>query len=97
MPTPDPADAADDATELETPAEAATEAAEPAAEAAPDAAPEPDAFPVSLDEACRTISRAQHAPEMIAAFHYLETAAGRMTDTEAAFRERYDALANPRR
>lgn len=50
---------------------------------------------IDLDEACRLLSMAHRRPEMIAAFHYTEQAAGRTQDSETAYRERFAALSRP--
>jgi hypothetical protein len=51
-------------------------------------------FPLSLDEACARISQGDKRVEMIGAFHHAERCAGRLKDTETAYRARYTAFCN---
>lgn len=64
--------------------------------AGPVAAPSitPDSFPLTLDEACQRLSVTDRRIELIAAFHHTETAAGRLRDTEEAYRTRLAAFAS---
>lgn len=71
-------------------------AAAPAAENARAKAPAPQApttFRVSIDEACARISAGDGRVELISAFHSEERAAGRLRDTEDAYRSRFAAFA----
>lgn len=58
------------------------------------APPEPDEFPLTLDEACARISATDKRVELIAAFHHVEAAAGRLRDLESAYRTRFAELAD---
>lgn len=49
---------------------------------------------VPLDDWCRDQSRADKRVELIAAFHHVERAAGRMHDTAPAYASRYAAFAS---
>jgi hypothetical protein len=72
---------------------AAAPVQEPDAAAAEDAhplAPEPR---VTLDEFCADLSRTSRRYTLISAFHFVEDQAGRRSDTEAAYRDRFAALA----
>jgi hypothetical protein len=66
---------------------------EVAAVVAPAAPVAPPVARVSLDEACRAISRHSRRTILIAAFHFDEEQAGRLSDTEDAYRARFDAFA----
>lgn len=50
------------------------------------------AVPLTLDEFCVRLSETVRSPEAIGAFHHTERAAGRMVDTEAAYRARFDSF-----
>lgn len=45
-----------------------------------------------LDEFCMALSRTDTRVELIAAFYATEAAAGRMADTDDAFKSRYEAF-----
>lgn len=47
---------------------------------------------LSLDEFCRRISETVKRPELIGGFEFIERRAGHLKDSEAAFRERFDAF-----
>lgn len=73
-----------------TPSQVVDEPApEPVAVVAPAAAPVPT---VTLEEFCSRMSEKQTRPELFAAFHFTEKAAGRLRDTETAFAGRLDAF-----
>lgn len=65
-----------------------------AVEAAPEVAEEVAEFPLTVAEACARISADDRRVEMIGAFHSVERAAGRVKDTESAYRERFAAFCN---
>ena len=48
----------------------------------------------SLTEFCMRVSQTVRRPELIGAFEHVERTAGRTTDTEAAYRARFDAFLN---
>lgn len=50
-------------------------------------------IPLSLDEFCMRLSNTDKRVELIGAFHYVETQAGSLRDTEVAFQSRYTAFA----
>lgn len=47
-----------------------------------------------LDEFCRRISETVTRPELIGGFEFTELRAKRLKDTEAAYRDRFDAFVN---
>lgn len=49
---------------------------------------------VSLDEFCTRLSRKVKSPEMIAAFHHLEKAAGRVTALSSAYQARFEEVSS---
>lgn len=49
---------------------------------------------ISLTEFCTRLSASVKRPELIGAFHSVEKAAGRVSATDAEFRQRYDAFCN---
>jgi len=54
----------------------------------------PPAERISIDEFCAQLSTGDKRVELIGAFHAAEKRAGRTSDTEAAFRARYQAFIN---
>lgn len=48
---------------------------------------------LGLTEFCSRLSMRVTQPELIAAFYHTERAAGRLSDTDAAFSARFDAFA----
>lgn len=71
-----------------------TDSAETLDSAAPAEPAAPAAFPLSLDEFCTRLSGTDRRVEMIGAFAHEERAAGRLKDTEAAYRQRFAAFAS---
>lgn len=61
--------------------------------AAPVTPAEADSFDLTLDEFCARLSATDKRVEFIAAFHHVEEAAGRLRDTEDAYRARLAAFA----
>lgn len=51
-------------------------------------------FPLSLDEMCARLSQSDKRVELIGAFHHVERNAGRLKDTDAAYRARFAAFCN---
>lgn len=49
----------------------------------------PESFALPLDEFCARLSKEITAPELIGGFHHSEKVAGRLKDTEEAFRTRF--------
>lgn len=49
---------------------------------------------VTLDEFCARLSSSVSSPELIGAFEHVERVAGRMQDTEDAFKSRFAAFVN---
>lgn len=49
---------------------------------------------VSLDEFCSRLSETVRSPEMIAAFHHTERAAGRVRGTPEAYKASFDKFVN---
>ncbi len=45
---------------------------------------------LSLDEFCRRLSESVNRPELIGGFEFVERRAGRVKDTDAAYRQRFD-------
>jgi hypothetical protein len=62
------------------------------AESGPDAAP--TAGPITVIEFCTRLSSTVRRPELIGAFCHVEQKAGRVKDTEAAFKGRFDEFIN---
>lgn len=50
--------------------------------------------PAQLNEFCRNLSLTDKRVELIAGFHSSEVRAGKLTDTESAYSERYAAFAD---
>lgn len=57
---------------------------------APSVAP---AEQMMLEEFCTRLSKTDKRVEMIGGFHYTEVAAGKIKDTESAFKSRFEAFA----
>lgn len=57
-----------------------------------EAPPVADVQPLTLQEFCTRLSSKDKRVEMIGAFHYSETFAGIVKDTEAAFSSRFAAF-----
>lgn len=53
----------------------------------------PDSFELTLDEFCTRLSAQDKRVELIGAFHNVEKQAGKVKDTEAAFKKRFDDFA----
>ena len=53
-----------------------------------------EVFPVTLHEFCARLSKSVKRPELLGAFEHTERVAGRITDTDEAFRARFDAFIN---
>lgn len=71
----------------------ANEKQQPQTEKRPAAAPaEQKAFPLTLDEFCTQLSQSDKRVELIGGFHHVERKNGRVRDTEAAYRARFDAF-----
>ncbi len=87
-PAPQPAAAAP--AKVDAPAEAVPAPAD-VIPATPKIAPSLTAL--SLDEACRRISKDTRHVEMIAAFHFDETQANRLSDLESGYRGRFKTFA----
>ena len=49
---------------------------------------------LTLTEFCTRLSETVNRPELIGAFHFTEKRAGRVRDTEAGFRSRFEAFVN---
>lgn len=49
---------------------------------------------LTLNEFCQRLSQKDKRVELIAAFHYTETAAGTVKDVESAFADRFAAFIN---
>lgn len=49
---------------------------------------------ITLHEFCLRLSESIRRPELISAFEHVERRAGRIKDTDAAFRSRYDQFIN---
>jgi hypothetical protein len=49
---------------------------------------------ISLTEFCQRLSETVSRPELIGGFEFVERRAGRLKDTEAEFRARFDAFIN---
>lgn len=49
---------------------------------------------LTLDEFCVRLSSTDRRPELLSGFHFTETRAAHLKDTEAAFRERFTAYIN---
>ena len=54
----------------------------------------PAADELTLDEFCVRLSSTDRRPELLSGFHFTETRAQRLKDTEAAYRERFKAYVN---
>lgn len=50
--------------------------------------------PVTLQEFCTVLSSTDRRVELIAGFHSVELQAGRIKDTAAAYRSRFEAFTN---
>lgn len=53
----------------------------------------PDGFPLALAEMCQRLSADDKRLELIGAFYHDESQAGRLSDSESAYRQRYAAFA----
>ncbi len=53
-----------------------------------------DSFDLTIDEFCLRLSTEIVAPELIGGFNHVEKAAGRVKDSEAAYRARYELFRN---
>lgn len=58
-------------------------------DATPESAPR-----MSLNDFCARLSETVRRPELIGGFEFTERTSGRVADTEAAFRSRFDAFLN---
>ena len=54
----------------------------------------PLAVQITLTEFCVRLSETVRKPELIAGFEHVERRAGRLQDTDEAFRSRYDQFVN---
>lgn len=52
-----------------------------------------DTFELTIDEFCTRLSATDKRVELIGAFHNVESQAGKVKDTEAAFKKRFDDFA----
>lgn len=66
-----------------------TEKKDTAAAKAPAKKPEPKQATLSLHEFCMRLSETDSRVGLLSAFEYTERAAGRLNDTEAAYRDRF--------
>lgn len=55
---------------------------------------EPGGFKMTVDEFCARLSAIDNRVEMVGAFHAQEKSAGRKSDTEAAYKTRFDTFCN---
>lgn len=63
------------------------------AKTTPEQAPTPpQESKLPLDEFCRRLSETVNRPELIGGFEFVERRAGRLKDTQAAYRDRFDAF-----
>lgn len=58
------------------------------------AAKKPAVVTLTLHEFCARLSETVNRPELIGAFEFVERRAGRMRDTEQAYRDRFTAFTN---
>lgn len=58
------------------------------------AADAPAAEALTLDEFCVRLSTTDRRPELLAGFHFVETRAAHLKDTEAAYRARFNEYVN---
>lgn len=60
----------------------------------PKSAATPAPVALTITEFCARLSESVRRPEIIGAFHAVEKRAGRVKDTEANFRARFDTFVN---